>query len=175
LGNVISPQELLKKYGVDGTRYLIASSFPYDSDSDVGWKRFTEKYNADLANGLGNLVSRVAKLAEQAKLKTQNIKPKTTIINSKFKNYHQSLEEYQFAEALAFIWEKISQADKYIDTKHPWTLKGRELEKVLQPLIKEIQEIAYLLKPFLPETAEKIEKQFQGPKIKSGPPLFPRI
>jgi methionyl-tRNA synthetase len=175
LGNVISPQELLKKFGADGTRYLIASSFPYDSDSDVGWERFTEKYNADLANGLGNLVARVAKLAEQAKLKTQNSKLKTTIENSKFKNYHRSLEKYQFNEALSFVWEKISQADKYIDTNQPWTLKGKKLEKVLGPVIIEIQEIASLIKPFLPETAEKIEKQFKGPKIKSEKPLFPRI
>ncbi len=173
LGNVISPQKLLERYGVDGTRYLIASSFPYDSDSDVGWKRFTEKYNADLANGLGNLVARVATLASRTENKYQKLNIKIT--DKKFKDYHLSFKRYQFNEALTFIWEKISQADKQIDRKHPWTLKGKELEKVLQPLVKEIQEIALLLKPFLPETAEKIEKQFSGPKVKSAKPLFPRL
>lgn len=173
LGNVISPQELLKRYGVDGTRYLIASSFPYDSDSDVGWKRFTEKYNADLANGIGNLVARVAKLCEKADFKTQKLSG-SYFQSGKTKEYRKALDEYRFNEALAFVWEKISQADKYIDNKKPWTLRGKELEKVLQPLVKEIQEISFLIKPFLPEASEKIEKQFSG-KIKSEKPLFPRI
>jgi len=173
LRNVISPQELLEKFGVDGTRYLIAASFPYDNDSDVGWGKFTKKYNADLANGLGNLVSRVATLASRTEstYKISNIK----ITDKKFKKYQRFLEKYQSNDALAFIWEKISQADKYIDSHHPWNLKGNELEKVLQPLVEEIQEIAFLLKPFIPETAEKIEKQFAGPKIKSAKPLFPRL
>ncbi|MEI8104061.1 MAG: methionine--tRNA ligase, partial [Candidatus Moraniibacteriota bacterium] len=65
LGNVIAPEELVAKYGVDGTRYLLLSASPIGEDSDVSWDKLTEKYNADLANGLGNLVSRVLKLAEK--------------------------------------------------------------------------------------------------------------
>jgi methionyl-tRNA synthetase len=173
LGNVISPQELLDKFGVDGTRYLITACFPYDHDSDVGWKKFTEKYNADLANGLGNLVSRVAKLCESSIINHQS--SIISLKDKKFQEYNKNLEEFRFNDVLAFIWEKISQADKDIDSHHPWNLKGKELEKVLQPLVEKIQEIAFLLKPFIPETAEKIEKQFAGPKIKSEKPLFPRI
>lgn len=175
LGNIISPEDLLKKFGADGTRYLIASSFPYNNDSDVGWGKFTEKYNADLANGLGNLVARVAKLAEQAKLKVRSSKFEVTIQNPKFDGYHKLLNEYQFNETLSFIWEKISQADRYVDINKPWELKGVELEKVLNHLVSEIREIAILLEPFLPETAQKIQKQFAGPEIKVTAPLFPRL
>lgn len=65
IGNIIDPVDLVKKYGVDGTRYLLLSALPFSNDGDVSWEKFTEKYNADLANGLGNLVSRILKLAEK--------------------------------------------------------------------------------------------------------------
>ena len=173
LGNVISPKQLLEKFGVDGTRYLIASSFPYENDADVGWKKFEEKYNADLANGLGNLVARVAKLCEKA-----NFTPPCyddTYHHSKFKKFHKLMLEYKVNEALEFVWEKISKADKYINDTQPWLLEGEKLNKILNYLVKEIREIALLLTPFMPETSKKIRQQFSGPKIKSQKPLFPRI
>ena len=173
LGNVISPQQLLEKFGVDGTRYLIASSFPYENDADVGWKKFEEKYNADLANGLGNLVARLAKLCEKA-----NFTPSyydDTYHHSKFKKFHKLMLEYRVNEALELIWEKISQADKYINDTQPWLLEGEKLNKTLNYLVKEIREIALLLAPFMPETSKKIRQQFSGPKIKSQKPLFPRL
>lgn len=169
LGNVIAPEELLKKFGVDGTRYLIASSFPYENDSNVSWEKFTQKYNADLANGLGNLVARVAKLCEKSEFSFQTEKK----LNFD-KKVSSSLDCLKVEEALACIWDKIHQADKIIDQTKPWEQKGKVLEKSLQPLVWTIREIAFNLKPFLPETAEKIQKQFAGPKIKSGPSLFPR-
>jgi len=173
LGNVIRPTELVEKFGTDGVRYYFIKYGPISKDVDLTLEKLKEVYNADLANGLGNLVARMAALASRVNIKYQisNIK----ITNKKFKNYHKFLEKYQFSDALAFIWEKISQADKYVDSHHPWNLKGKELEKVLQPLVEEIQEIALLLNPFIPETAEKIQKQFAGPKIKSEKPLFPRL
>lgn len=173
LGNVIRPSELVKQFGTDPIRYYFLRYGPLQNDIDFTLEKFRKNYNADLANGLGNLVSRVATLASRTEstYKISNIK----ITDKKFKKYQRFLEKYQSNDALAFIWEKISQADKYIDSHHPWNLKGEELEKVLQPLVEEIQEIAFLLKPFIPETAEKIEKQFAGPKIKSVKPLFPRL
>jgi methionyl-tRNA synthetase len=173
LGNVVDPFELARKYGIDPVRYYLLKEIPAYGDGDFSIQRFKEVYNADLANGLGNLVARIAKLASQANIKYQisNIK----ITDKKFQNYHQFLKKYQFNDTLAFIWGKISQADKYVDSRHPWNLKGEELEKVLDYLVKEVQKIALLIEPFLPETAEKIQKQFKGPKIKAGEPLFPRL
>jgi len=171
IGNVITPEALIKRFGVDGTRYLIASSFPLENDADVGWTKFSQKYNADLANGLGNLVARVAKLCEKSNF---NFKPEK---NQKFyPQIKKSLDRFRLDEALAFIWqEKITADDKLIDQEKPWQLSGQKLKTALEKLIGEIRQIAFNLKPFLPETAAKIEKQFAGPKIKAEKPLFPRI
>ena len=172
LGNVVRPTELVEKFGTDGVRYYFIKYGPISRDVDLTLEKLKEVYNADLANGLGNLIARVATLASRTDIeyRKSNIK----ISDKKFKDYHRFLEKYQFSEALAFVWKKISQADKFIDVHQPWLLKGKELEKVIKPLVKEIQEIAFLIKPFLPETTEKIEKQFSG-KIKSAKPLFPRL
>lgn len=169
LGNVITPEALLKKFGVDGTRYLIASSFPYANDRDVGWQKFTEKYNTNLANGLGNLVSRVAKLCQNSDF---SFKP--TNVNL-CKRYQKYMEKYQLELALTRVWQFISQADRKINQEKIWEQKDEKLRQSLQSLVNQVRRIAYHLRPFLPETAEKIEKQFKGPKIKAEKPLFPRI
>ena len=168
-GNVISPDDLIKKFGVDGTRYLMLSEFPFGSDGDISIERLKTRYNADFANGLGNLVARVTKLCETSGYNFPSTKKRFK------KSVSENLEKFRFDEALKFIWNKISLADKYVDENQPWTLKGEKLNQVLKHLISEILEIALLLIPFLPETAEKIQKQFAGPKIKSEKPLFPRL
>jgi methionyl-tRNA synthetase len=172
---VVRPTELVEKFGTDGVRYYFIKYGPISRDVNLTLEKLKEVYNADLANGLGNLVARVAKLCEKANFKAKQFNNSNYFTKSaETRKYRKALEEYRFNDALAFVWKKISQADKYIDTKQPWTLKGKELEKVLKPVVKEIQEITLLIKPFLPETAEKIEKQFSG-KIKSAKPLFPRL
>ena len=88
--------------------------------------------------------------------------------------FSKSLDNFRFDEALKIIWVKITETDKYLNTHEPWKLKGEELKKVLTNSVDSLTTIAHCLVPFLPETAEKIEKQFKGPKIKSEPPLFPR-
>lgn len=172
LGNVISPQQLLEKYGVDGTRYLLTTSFPSLEDSDVGLEKFTKKYNADLANGLGNLVSRVAKLAENSGMEFP-LKNNNEIFR---KVQKEVIEDFRFDLALNNIWSTdVSAIDKHINQETPWTKSGDQLQQILQYEIDEIRTLAKKLKPFLPDTAEKIEEQFKGPKIKSSTPLFPRI
>ncbi|MBI5464990.1 class I tRNA ligase family protein, partial [Candidatus Gottesmanbacteria bacterium] len=172
LGNVIDPFALVKKYGTDPIRYYLLREIPSYGDGDFSEKRFVELYNADLANGLGNLVARVAKLASQA----LGLRGSNDLYHcSENKKYRLALEEYRFNDGLAFIWEKVTEANKQIDEAQPWNLEGKELEHFLVKIINQILEIASLLQPFLPETAEKIQKQFAGPKIKSEKPLFPRI
>lgn len=170
LGNVVDPFELVKKYGADPLRYYFLREIPSTADGDFSERRFKEVYNADLANGLGNLVARVAKLASQSgsglkKPQDQTPQPE----------YKKAIEEFRFHEALTFVWGKIAKIDKFIDSKEPWKLKGSALQETLEKAITEIVEVATLLRPFLPETSEKILKQFKGPIIKSQPPLFPRI
>lgn len=172
LGNVIAPADLIEQFGVDGTRYLLLSEFPFGADGDVSLRRFKERYNTDLANGIGNLVARVAKLAEKGKL--LDIR-RLDIEDKEFAEYHQALEDCQLDKALKVIWKKISEADKYIDQKKPWEKGGEGLKRDLDYLITQLLNISVLLEPFMPETAEKIQQQLAGPKIKAGPPLFPRL
>lgn len=168
LGNVIDPFELVKKYGTDAVRFFIAHELNTFEDSDVTFERIHESYNANLANGLGNLVARVAKLCETnsviASETKQSFDPKMTV----------HLENYKFNEALNHIWEEITEADKKINEEKPWEITGEKLKEVLVDLVKRIQHIAYNLQPFLPETAQKILTQFSG-QIKSAPALFPRL
>lgn len=169
LGNVIRPDEMIIKYGVDGTRYLIASSIPTFEDSNVSFKKFDEKYNADLANGLGNLVARIAKLCEKSGF---GIKPDRADFYPEIEKY---LNEFRFSEALDFIQQQISLEDKRVNENKPWQLEGKELKDFLSVSVITIHQIAYSLLPFIPETANKIIKQFSLPAIVSANPLFPRI
>ena len=169
LGNTINPIEVTEKYGTDALRYyLLAKINPYD-DSDFTFKQFEETYNGELANGIGNLVARTAKLCENSDFE---FVPTKIAKDEKIEN---TLKVYEFDVALKTIWEEISQTDQFINEEEPWTLKGDELKKVLIHLVDHLRSIAFNLKPFLPETAEKIEKQFKGPEIKAESPLFPRL
>lgn len=171
LGNVILPTELVKKFGVDGVRYYFLRYGSLTNDIDITLEKITEVYNADLANGLGNLVSRVAKLCEKS---GHNFAAQPE--NKIDVEVAKKLEEFRFDEALKAIFEKyVTGLDQKINKAEPWNLKGKELERFLTKAVANLQLIAYNLKPFLPETAEKIEKQFRGPKIKSGEILFPRL
>lgn len=172
LGNVIDPTDLVKKYGADALRYYLLAKFNPFTDGDFSEEKLKEVYNGDLANGLGNLVSRVAKLCENSGFEFNY----HALIHDNFdKKVEKALDEYRFDEALKTIWENVTETDQLINEEEPWKLKGEALKKVLIHLIDHIRSVAFNLKPFLPETAEKIEKQFKGPKIKSGAPLFPRL
>lgn len=171
LGNIIDPADVVVKYGVDGARYLLLSSLPFSNDGDVSWKKFTEKYNADLANGLGNLVSRVLKLGE--KLEAGSWKPE---VGTEFpKEFSELLEGYQLSEGLEYIWNLIREDNKYIEDEKPWELvktDPKKFETVMKKLLEDLGRIAYLLVPFLPETSERIQTMLAERK---GGILFQRI
>jgi len=177
LGNVIDPFELVKKYGTDAVRYFLLREIPPTEDGDFTYQKFGERYNADLASGLGNLVARVLTMAKNLKtqisnLKTtsQNLKLKEEI-NKTQKNYKKALAEFKFNEALISIWGLISFCDKYIEKERPWE-KSKKQKETIGNLLLAVNEIAKLLQPFLPETSEKI---FQQLKTKKKESLFPRI
>lgn len=178
LGNVIDPNELIEKYGADSLRYYFLAKFNPFTDGDFSEEKFIEVYNADLANGLGNLVSRVASLVSSTKSFETDSKPINSVLPETIK---LELQEFRFDEALTHVWNVIKAIDAHLSEKTPWRLdpenKDENLQriKVLNFAVKNIIDIAKNIKPFLPETAEKIEKQFSGPEIKSEPALFPRI
>jgi len=169
LGNTINPVEVAKKYGTDALRYyLLAKINPYE-DFDFAFGQFEETYNGELANGLGNLVARIAKLCENAGFGPALTEPKLD------KKISRALAEYRFDEAVKTIWSEIAKTDRFVNEKEPWNLKGKELEEVLTSLVSSVRSLSLNLRPFLPETAEKIEAQFGKSKIKSEKPLFPRL
>lgn len=169
IGNIIRPTDWVEKFGADAVRYYLLRYTTLTEDSDISEEKLKTAYNSDLANGLGNLVSRVAKLCEQNVI--LNVSEGSQDFDPKITKY---LEEFKFNEALSFIWSQITEMDKKINEEKPWELHGEKLTKVLEDYITKIQVIAFNLQPFLPETSEKILKQFSG-QIKSGPLLFPRI
>jgi methionyl-tRNA synthetase len=173
LGNIIDPFEYAQKYGVDALRYYLLAKISPSEDSDFTKEKFEEVYNADLANGLGNLVARIAKLCETSELPFTINAPTHSQLDSEVKS---SLENYQFDKAIKNIFDsRVSFLDREINKAEPWKLKGKSLEKFLSKAVNNIRQIAHNLKPFLPEAAEKIEKQFKGPRIKSDKPLFLRL
>lgn len=169
LGNVINPEEMVDKFGVDGTRYLLLSYGLFGEDVDVSWERLAEKYNADLANGLGNLVSRVVKLSENFDKKVGISKVE---INPNIRN---SFNTMNLGNQLRRIWNIIRDDNKLIDDTKPWELvksNNEKFEEVMEKLIKDLYAVSELLIPFMPETAKKIKKVIETKKTEI---LFQRI
>ena len=182
LGNVIDPIKLCEKYGADALRYYFLREISPFSDGDFSIKRLEEVYNADLANGLGNLISRVTKLCQNANFKQSPSENNGHVI-LEIEDYQKALDGYRFNDALMLIWDKITKLDRYINDEKPWELlkqpagskKLQNIENILSHAVNQIQEIAILLKPFMPKTSEIITEQFTKAEIISSGGLFPRI
>lgn len=171
LGNVISPDEMIAKFGVDGTRYLLASWPSFGEDVDITWESMTDKYNAELANGLGNLVSRVFNIIEK------NFDGQMAAQKAEIKIVEE-MEELELSAAIEKIKDKIDWANKYIDEVKLWDLVKTDkakAEKVLSELLGAIVAIGEALAPVMPETAEKILTSAKAKKIQKGEGLFLRI
>lgn len=168
LGNTINPLELIKKYGTDSVRYSLLKCSVFD-DSDFSEEILVERHNNELADKLGNLVSRVASLIEKyGTEKTEN----KLIKKLKLKEIEKYLENYELDKALNEIFAFIDVCNEYVQSKKPWETKDK---KVLGELKESILKIAELLFPFIPETSGKITKQFSVAKIKKGEILFRKI
>lgn len=171
LGNVIDPFELVKKYGTDPVRYFLLREITPTEDGDFTYEKFEQRYNSDLAKGLGNLVARVVTLADKydVSFKSKASQQTQKEIDNTQKKYQKALKEFKFNEALAAVWEFISLCDEYIEREKPW--EGNKKE-VVENLLLSLKEIAKLLEPFLPQTSEEVIRQIKSRKSK---PLFPRI
>jgi len=149
-------------------------------DSDFTYKSFKEVYNADLANGLGNLMARIETMAAKNQLNLDQLsKNPLKKPNNEIDGF---MQKYRFDLALNYIWKWIHGLDKYIDQKKPWEKSKDEANKILGKIvvgteaINGIKEIAQALLPFLPDTAEEIIKRFSGQRVeKPGKSLFPRL
>lgn len=172
IGNVIKPSDLVDKYGVDGTRYVLLASFPFGEDGDFSWALFDELYNADLANGLGNYIARIAKLAEKCEY---SVTPKQLNSEHKADDYHETIQNLNFSNAIDIANYYIKTHDIRLNLEKPWNINNNDqLKKALDHYIPGLIATTKLFRPVLPQTSERILKQFSG-QVKSGPPLFPRL
>lgn len=171
LGNIVDPFNLVKKYGTDAVRYFLLREIPSSEDGDFTEEKFKERYNSDLAGGLGNLLAKVLKIAEKLNVKPNSDKKFRLETEEMEKEHNEYVENFRFNDCLSSIWSFISFCDGYIEEKKPWEERDGKTE-VINNLLSAIKEIAELLKPFLPETSEEILKQL---KEKKGKILFPRI
>ena len=176
LGNVISPSELVEKFGIDGTRFLLINLGSYNEDVDVSWEKLKTSYTAILSNGLGNLCSRVAKMLEKNEI----------VLEKLDRNWHQEkldikylelMNNDQISEALWYLEKQINALDNFLSEKQPWMIKDNpdQVAEILKEATEKIRILALEFLPFIPESAEKILEHFGGEKVASLAPLFPRL
>lgn len=185
LGNIIDPVELSDKYGSDAVRYYLLREISTHDDGDFSQKKFEERYNADLANGIGNLVARVATLGEKITPVKFDFAPDVEDSVKKecgrvFGGYEKFMDGIKLNDVLGLVWELVSFADKYINEKKPWVVKeSEEFRKIIANTCYLIGVINNLVAPFIPDAAEKISEQIaysdSAFKINRGMTLFPRL
>lgn len=203
-GNVVDPVLLSERYGVDSLRYFLLREIAFGHDGNFSNQALVERINSDLANDLGNLLSRTTAMiakyfdgnlptAREAALIDEDL---YALAEETREDVDQYLEKMQFSLALASIWKFISRANKYIDETQPWVLGKDETQEsrlatVLYNLLEALRFVSVLLTPFMPETASRIQERIgaEGEEtrshafavldanktIQASEPLFPRL
>ena len=173
-GNMVDPFEFANKYGADALRYyLLTDILPFE-DGDFSEERLRLKYNADLANGLGNLAARVATLLENNEIAT-GLKIDVSGL-AWADEFTKVIETYKYNDVLAILWNQIKDCNEKMTAAAPWKMADKEeITKVLKPIAQDILNIAYYLQIFMPSTAAKLIAQFSAVQIKKEESLFPRL
>ncbi|MFA6476508.1 MAG: methionine--tRNA ligase [Candidatus Paceibacterota bacterium] len=162
LGNVVDPRDIANEYGTDALRYFLLREISSFEDSPFTPERFKEAYNSGLANGLGNLSSRILTLSEKYLDKCPEISEKTD-----FTEYFEIYEEFDLKKVMDYIWEKIQGLDRRIQEEEPFKVikvdeeKGKEM---IKNLVLDLYQIARMLNPVMPETNVKLKKLIRDNK-----------
>src|SRR3989338_7330919 len=206
IGNVVNPLELVELYQLEAIRYFFMREIPFDNDGDFSYTKFKERYNSDLANGLGNLTNRILTMVEKycdstIPVGVSNIDLEKYLADEIRPEYTKNMIRFHFDHALEAVWKWLTHADQMISSHQPWVMtkegKIEELNDLLYNLSEALRQIAIMIWPVMPETAEKIllqlgldfEIEFKkslsdlqkwgslptGLKINKADPLFPRL
>jgi len=200
LGNAIDPDALLDEFGADAVRYLLLSQFPFGQDGDVKAGSFAIQYNSDLANGIGNLTSRVLSMTEKyfdGKVPEKDFEFSDEVAGI-HRQYKEAMESFELDKAIEIIKKLNAFCDGYIERQKPWALAKtdkEQLSKVIYNLLEAIRHLGMLLYPVMPSTADKIltslgqedwkNEEYKelidwgrlevGTEVKRGDNLFPRL
>ena len=202
-GGNLDLRDAIARYGPDAFRYFLMREVPFDGDGNFSWERFEERYNADLANGIGNLASRTISMIERY---CGGVVPKgdhneiDAADADDLEAYHDSIGPKGFLlhDALRAVWQTISRANEYVDRQAPWKLAkdpggGAALERTLATLVRQLARQAVYIWPFMPGKAEELWSSLGGPgslrgmrfdqlekidptgwRVQKGPSMFPK-
>jgi methionyl-tRNA synthetase len=200
-GNFVDPRDITREFGVDALRYFLFREMPFGNDGDFSRESLKKRYNSELANDLGNLVSRVTQMVDKYLHGELPHKPPierpmlSKGVADESKGIYDAMERLAFADALNRIWACVGRLNQHIDKEAPWKMDKTEPEKLkflLFDLVWSLRMIAGWIYPFMPRTAAHMQmqlgvRQFPAPltaedvlsgqvqtKIQKAPPLFPR-
>jgi methionyl-tRNA synthetase len=198
-GNFFDPQDVIKAFGADGTRYVVLREFPFDQDADVSWESFVRRYNADLANDFGNLVNRTVSMAgrylggERPAPRPGNETPLATAWSEAVRRYETKLDDLLLHDALTAIWEFVGEANRFVEAEQPWAIAKAaragdaaspeaeaHLAAVLGDLVEAVRLVSLAVAPFMPSIAPRALAQLgyrYGYEADSngGPPLLEQL
>lgn len=189
LGNTIDPFDIAQQYDPEVIRYFLLREFSPTEDGDFSLQRLRERYNSDLARGIGNLLSRVLALGEQSGENISLAKVSSSwkeSVEKIYQQYQQEMRRFHFNDALAKVNELSSLSDRYISQEKPWAGKDKErFQMIMANLIYSLAYITLMLSPAMPKTAKEILSslqlkgtssswQEQSMRLRKKPPLFPK-
>ena len=176
LGNVIAPQDVVQRFGVDGSRYLFLREVPFDRDGDFSWTTYTERYNADLANDLGNLLARTLAMVQRycggvvppAGAAAPQDATLLGVLERATAEYQMHVDRFAIHAALAAAWSTIQAANRYIEETKPWELAKKPESKtrlgtVLRHLLEVLRRVSVMIAPAMPSKAAAMRQQLGLP------------